>query len=90
MNLLLDPWLPFERTGGSLEYLPVTSMVSPDVIGLALPRADFQGAAYQFLIGLLQTAFAPSDIDQWMKYYENPPSEPVAYTHLTLPTKRIV
>lgn len=75
MNLLLDPWLPFERTGGSQEYLPVTSMVSPDVIGLALPRADFQGAAYQFLIGLLQTAFAPSDIDQWMKYYENPPSE---------------
>ncbi|OJT01171.1 type I-E CRISPR-associated protein Cse1/CasA [Marinobacter nauticus] len=75
MNLLLDPWLPFERRGGSLEYLPVTRMVSPDVFGLALPRADFQGAAYQFLIGLLQTAFAPSDIDQWMEYYKNPPSE---------------
>lgn len=75
MNLLTDPWLPFEKVDGRVEYLPVTSVASPDVIDLALPRADFQGAAYQFLIGLLQTAVAPSNIDQWMEYYENPPSE---------------
>ncbi|WP_368388919.1 type I-E CRISPR-associated protein Cse1/CasA [Marinobacter sp. SS8-8] len=75
MNLLTAPWLPFEKVGGKVEYLPVTSVVSPDVIDLALPRADFQGAAYQFLIGLFQTAFAPSNIDQWMEHYENPPTE---------------
>ncbi|MDX1755916.1 MAG: type I-E CRISPR-associated protein Cse1/CasA [Marinobacter sp.] len=75
MNLLTDSWLPFQKADGRVEYLPVTSTVSPDIVDLALPRADFQGGAYQFLIGLLQTVFAPSDIDQWMEYYENPPSE---------------
>ncbi|PAV24463.1 hypothetical protein CF392_16135 [Tamilnaduibacter salinus] len=55
MNLLTDPWLPFKRRDGRQEYRPVTAMVDPDVIDLALPRSDFQGAAYQFLIGLLQT-----------------------------------
>ncbi len=74
MNLLKDPWLPFEKMDGSIEYLPLANMVSPDVVDLALPRADFQGAAYQFLIGLLQTTFAPATIDQWMDSLEAPPS----------------
>lgn len=76
MNLLTDSWLPFEKQGGSVEYLSLTRMSSPDIVDLSLLRADFQGAAYQFLIALLQTTFVPSDIDQWMEYYENPPSEP--------------
>lgn len=75
MNLLMDSWLPFEKVDGRVAYLPVTCVTSPDIVDLALPRADFQGAAYQFLVGLLQTAFAPSDMDQWMEYYESPPSE---------------
>ncbi|MGB2336100.1 MAG: type I-E CRISPR-associated protein Cse1/CasA, partial [Alcanivorax sp.] len=74
MNLLTDPWLPFKRRDGSQEYLPVTAMVDPDIIDLALPRADFQGAAYQFLIGLLQTAMAPEDKDEWVEMYQAPPS----------------
>jgi len=75
MNLLRDPWLPFQKRDGHTEYLPITSMTSPEVVDLALPRADFQGAAYQFLIGLLQTAFAPGNSDVWMDRYEAPPSE---------------
>lgn len=75
MNLLADPWLPFEKAGGGVEFLSVAKILSSDVTDLALPRADFQGAAYQFLIGLLQTAYAPSNIDQWMENYENPPTE---------------
>jgi len=39
------------------------------------PRADLKGALFQFLIGLLQTAFTPEDRDQWEKYWESPPSE---------------
>jgi CRISPR system Cascade subunit CasA len=45
-----------------------------DVVDFALPRADFQGAAYQFAIGLLQTVFAPKDKYQWHGYYSNAPS----------------
>ncbi|EKF75779.1 hypothetical protein A11A3_02882 [Alcanivorax hongdengensis A-11-3] len=74
MNLLTAPWLSFKRRDGSQEYLPVTAMVDPDIVDLALPRADFQGAAYQFLIGLLQTAMAPEDKDAWVKRYQTPPS----------------
>ncbi|MBG13145.1 MAG: type I-E CRISPR-associated protein Cse1/CasA [Alcanivorax sp.] len=74
MNLLVDPWLPFRRRDGSQEYLPVTAMVDPDIVDLALPRADFQGAAYQFLIGLLQTTMAPEDKSEWVEWYQTPPS----------------
>ncbi|MBR9905620.1 MAG: type I-E CRISPR-associated protein Cse1/CasA, partial [Gammaproteobacteria bacterium] len=59
MNLLNDPWLPFLLSNGEVEYHPPSAIADPDVINLALPRADFQGAAYQFLIGLLQTALPP-------------------------------
>lgn len=74
MNLLTDPWLPFKRQDGSNEYAPITAIVDPDVVDLALPRADFQGAAYQFLIGLLQTAMAPRDKEAWVADYQAPPS----------------
>ncbi|WP_148862248.1 type I-E CRISPR-associated protein Cse1/CasA [Marinobacter fonticola] len=74
MNLLTDPWLPFHKRDGTIEYLPVRDMASADVVDLALPRADFQGAAYQFLIGLLQTVYSPEDIEAWIEGYESPPS----------------
>lgn len=74
MNLLVDPWLPFEKRSGEIAYQPVSAITSSDVVDLALPRLDFQGAAYQFLIGLLQTAYAPSDIDEWIDKYLEPPA----------------
>jgi len=75
MNLVQDPWLPFKLKDGSEETLPVSAITSDDVLDFALPRADFQGAAYQFAIGLLQTVFAPKDKYQWLEYYENPPKQ---------------
>lgn len=74
MNLLSDPWLPFKSQNGEIAYRPVSAIASPAVVDLALPRADFQGAAYQFLIGLLQTAYAPATIDEWMDRFQAPPS----------------
>lgn len=74
MNLLTDPWLPFLRRDGSQAYLPVTSIVDPDIVDLAMPRADFQGAGHQFLIGLLQTTMAPDDKEEWVELYQTPPS----------------
>jgi len=37
-------------------------------------RPDFRGALYQFLIGLLQTAYAPQDVQEWRERYGKPPS----------------
>ncbi len=34
-------------------------------------RADLQGAAWQFLLGLLQTSFAPKDHRRWDDIWED-------------------
>jgi len=74
MNVLRDAWLPFLKRSGATEYLPVSSISSEDIVDLALPRADFQGAAYQFLIGLLQTTTSPATMDEWVSRYESAPT----------------
>jgi len=74
MNLLKDPWLPFSNQNGEIVYRPVSAIALPEVIDLALPRADFQGAAYQFLIALLQTTYAPGNIDEWIDRYQSLPT----------------
>jgi CRISPR system Cascade subunit CasA len=75
MNLVRDPWLPFRLKDGTETVLPVSAICRPDIVDFALPRADFQGAAYQFVIGLLQTVFAPVDKYEWHDRYESPPVE---------------
>lgn len=74
MNLLSTPWLPFRTRKGSVAYRPPTAVVDPEIVDLALPRADFQGAAYQFLIGLLQTALPPQNQGDWLDRFVEPPS----------------
>ena len=73
-NLIEDPWLPFRRPDGTVVHARPAAMASPEYTDLALVRADFQGAAWQFLIGLLQTAFAPRDIQKWADRWETPPT----------------
>ncbi|MGM0534900.1 MAG: type I-E CRISPR-associated protein Cse1/CasA [Pseudomonadota bacterium] len=75
MNLLNAPWLPFRTREGSILYRPPTAAADPEIVDLALPRADFQGAAYQFLIGLLQTALPPQDHGDWLDRFLEPPSK---------------
>lgn len=70
MNLLSAPWLPFKLRNGQIEYRPPAAITDDEVIDLAMPRADFQGAAYQWLIGLLQTALGPNDHDDWLDFLE--------------------
>lgn len=74
MNLLKDPWLPFRARDGSITYRPPSAIADPDIVDLALPRADFQGAAYQFLIGLLQTVWPPKEYGEWLDCSIEPPS----------------
>lgn len=74
MNLLKDPWLSFRFRDGSEKKCVITEIINPDVVDFAPPRADFQGAAYQFAIGLLQTVLAPEDGEEWAEHYNSPPS----------------
>ncbi len=76
MNLITTAWIPViyqDGTKGLIAPWKITETENP-VIEINAPRADFQGGLYQFLIGLLQTGFAPEDEDQWLEYWEETPS----------------
>ena len=77
-NLIDAAWLPLRRRDGSVEWRPpwaVTDGVDTGnpFVAFAWPRADFNAAAHEFLIGLLTTAAAPSDEDEWIDLWEAPP-----------------
>ncbi|EFK08613.1 CRISPR system CASCADE complex protein CasA [delta proteobacterium NaphS2] len=74
MNLINDPWIPVIRELGKDRIAPwqIVERDNP-VMEIDAPRPDFQGALYQFLIGLLQTCFAPEDEDEWEIYWEEWP-----------------
>ncbi len=84
MNLIKDAWLPVirARSGKGLIAPWQIAEQNDPVMGLAAPRADFQGAMYQFLIGLLQTGFAPTDQDEWLEYWDAPPPVEVLRSRL--------
>lgn len=75
MNLIEDAWLPVIRANGPDKIAPwqIVEQENP-VLELAAPRPDFQGALYQFLIGLLQTCFAPEDHDEWLECWDKMPT----------------
>ena len=75
MNLINDPWLPVRRESGASDIIaPWQLTETPDpVLALNAPRADFNGALMQFLIGLLQTAVTPDDRAHWLDWLSSPP-----------------
>jgi len=76
MNLMTDQWIPVIRKDGTKDRIVPWQIAESDnpVVELTAPRPDFQGALYQFLIGLLQTCFAPEDEDSWLERWEEMPS----------------
>lgn len=78
MNLLEDEWLKVVRRNGNVETLKglwcITEHADNPIVDLVSPRADFKGAIYQLLIGLIQTTFAPKNEDVWESYWHVPPS----------------
>lgn len=74
MNLTEKSWLPMRTKDGASIYCSPSALADPNILDLDLPRADFQGAAYQFLIGLLQTALPPRSHDDWLDRYLEPPT----------------
>ncbi|WP_034945711.1 type I-E CRISPR-associated protein Cse1/CasA [Erwinia oleae] len=65
MDLIKEPWLPVTDLSGSKKKIALIDLLDDNVLDVAYPRADFQGAAWQFLIGLLQCTVAPENEDAW-------------------------
>ena len=74
MNLICDQWLFAERRDDLVLRVEPCQLSRPDLTDIVMPRADFLGATYQFLIGLLQTALSPEGEAEWLDLYESPPS----------------
>ena len=78
MNLIKDKWIPVIRedeTQDTISPFQISEIDNP-VIEINAPRPDFQGALYQFLIGLLQTCLAPADEDDWLEFWNEFPKIP--------------
>ncbi len=52
----------------------ITDSIDDDpVVAFSWPRPDFNGAALEFLIGLLSTAMAPANDREWLERWIRPP-----------------
>ena len=75
-NLIHQPWLPVRRRDGAVNWIrpwEITSLIDDNpVVEFAWPRPDFDAAAQEFLIGLLSTAAAPEDEDEWEEWWRRP------------------
>ncbi|MBB3101735.1 type I-E CRISPR-associated protein Cse1/CasA [Azomonas macrocytogenes] len=73
MDLLTSRWLEVKGNGCRERISPVHigDLAWVDLYG---HRPDFHAALYQFLIGLLQTAYAPINLEEWRDRWSNPPS----------------
>ncbi|MDX1653598.1 MAG: type I-E CRISPR-associated protein Cse1/CasA, partial [Candidatus Competibacteraceae bacterium] len=76
MNLITDPWIPIRRRDGGFGLIAPHQITDPDDPPLTLdaPRADFDGALMQFLIGLLQTVCPPERDREWRRMLAEPPT----------------
>ncbi|MGC2164573.1 MAG: type I-E CRISPR-associated protein Cse1/CasA, partial [Gallionella sp.] len=77
-NLIDEKWIPVKRKDGTPDRIrpwEVTGDFEKNpVVALDAPRPDFNGALIQFLIGLVQTTFAPTNRIEWKQKLRTPPS----------------
>jgi len=75
-NLISTPWLSVIRASGQRDHIRPADLTvgidSDPILDVDFPRADFRGAALEFLIGLLTVACPP--IDDWEPRWTSPPS----------------
>ncbi|EEP0998015.1 type I-E CRISPR-associated protein Cse1/CasA, partial [Salmonella enterica] len=64
-NLIMSKWLPVRFNDGSTGKLAPVDLADENVVDIAATRADLQGAAWQFLLGLLQCSIAPKNSARW-------------------------
>jgi CRISPR system Cascade subunit CasA len=77
-NLLHESWLPVQRRSGRREWIAPAQIASDlqndPVVAIDWPRADFRVATTEFLIGLLATACPPTDEEEWLERWNQPPT----------------
>ena len=78
-NLLREKWLPVKRASGAFDWIAPRQISEADdpPIAFAWGRPDFDCASREFMIGLMATAMAPEDRDDWRDKLDNPPSPEV-------------
>src|SRR5258708_35069277 len=74
MTLLKDAWINASIQDGTPRRIRPAEIADSFVQDIWAPRPDFRGALFQFLIGLLQTTFAPADWEQWQERWVTPPT----------------
>lgn len=83
-NLVEEPWIPIRTSDGQHTHIApwqITARIhGAPVVALDSPRADFNGALIQFLIGLVQTSgLAPEMEIDWDLHFESPFSSEVLH-----------
>jgi CRISPR system Cascade subunit CasA len=73
-NLITSAWIPAFHRSGSVRAIRPAEVSDHDLIGLALPRPDLNGAVTELLIALLTTCAAPADEEAWRAWWASPPS----------------
>lgn len=75
MNFLTKKWIECQLKDGTRKTISPLQISDPLLKDILAVRADFKGAQYQWVIGLLQSFFAPADLSQWQELYQNPPTK---------------
>lgn len=65
MDLTREKWLPVIFSSGEKKKISLLDLLDNQIQDIAYPRPDFQGAAWQMLIGILQCTVAPEDKEEW-------------------------
>lgn len=77
LNLINSPWLPVRRMSGASAWIvpsKITSDFASDpILSLDFPRADWNGAVAELLIGLLTCVMPPQSDRKWAERWSNPP-----------------
>ncbi|GLR08693.1 type I-E CRISPR-associated protein Cse1/CasA [Mixta theicola] len=71
MDLTQEKWLPVVLHDGKKTRISLSELLNDNIIDVAWPRADFQGASWQMLIGVLQCAVAPEEEDDWKDTWDD-------------------
>jgi CRISPR system Cascade subunit CasA len=79
LNLLRSAWLPVRRRQSGFTWISLAGLApsgadDDQVVALAFPRPDWNAAVLEFLIGSIQAAFAPADLDDWHALWITPPN----------------
>lgn len=72
-TLISAAWLPVRRHDGTRDWISPAQLSDSGIAAFDAPRADFNGAAAQFAIGLLQVTTPVKSPGEWQRLFKAPP-----------------